>query len=199
MDQKVIIDGLASGGWSFRFHGAGFIQVYHPEQSHRYHIWHPAVSPIVTGDTGAIHNHRFGFRSEILHGTLLNELYWFAPDEMLGGDYSHPVSPKGESGFPDLPVIRGHREFVGCQYLAKGSRYNYPMDWQLYHQTSADGLVITRMHKVRQYKVDDPRAWPRALTLAEDQRPDDAYPEIPPYEDSFLLKVIRDSCNHAFG
>lgn len=56
----------------WRHHGTGMLQAYTPKGDARVHIWHPdlLVPGIVT--SGSMHNHRYGFHSEVLVGAIVH-------------------------------------------------------------------------------------------------------------------------------
>lgn len=59
--------------FSWRHHGTGMLQAYVPDEPNaRVHIWHPSLVLPGMVTSGAMHNHRFGFRSDVLLGSILH-------------------------------------------------------------------------------------------------------------------------------
>lgn len=56
----------------WRHHGIGMLQAYVPGKDIRVHIWHPSLARPGMVTSGAMHNHRFGFKSTILCGSILH-------------------------------------------------------------------------------------------------------------------------------
>jgi hypothetical protein len=64
-------------------HGLGFIQVQ-LEGGQRLHVWHPALPRRACYEHSNIHNHRFGFQSRVLIGSLGNTMVRVAHKDFPG-------------------------------------------------------------------------------------------------------------------
>lgn len=85
--------------------GLGFIQVKVDEHT-RYHFYHPELESIM--DEEEVHDHRYGFKSEVLKGCLRQELYNV---EIPGGQVDWKYckwSIQEVSCDPDKPVSGKH-------------------------------------------------------------------------------------------
>lgn len=128
-------------------HGLGFIQVLLPA-SQRLHIWHPDLPRRACFKDSSIHNHRFGFVSHVLVGSLRNVDYHAAP----AADGSHmaythegPRTPNG--GRPWTPAERVVLDAIVDWVYHAGE--DYRMRAYDYHHTEAlgDGKAATLMIK----------------------------------------------------
>lgn len=104
------------------YFGLGFIQMKFNEV-YRMHFWHPALSAIVGEEE--LHDHRYDFKSHVLHGATTHEVYEFAGDE--DGDHGmYEVSCKpGDAKEPDFKG-RGNVTAAGSYTMVKGSVYEFP-------------------------------------------------------------------------
>lgn len=64
----------------WRYHGTGILQAYISGYE-RIHIWHKSLLKDGIEESGAMHNHRFDFRSYILAGSIKNSLLEIMPAE----------------------------------------------------------------------------------------------------------------------
>lgn len=68
---EAILKAHRSGKLKWRHHGVGMLQAYYtPTQ--RVHVWHPDLLLPGMTTSGAMHNHRFAFESEVLLGSILH-------------------------------------------------------------------------------------------------------------------------------
>lgn len=128
-------------------HGLGFIQlVLNTKQ--RIHVWHPDLPKRKCFEHSSVHNHRFGFTSKILKGTLINELCDIEIVRPSTGSYnliSHngPRLPTGSrESYPvaecNLIRLRSDTLVSGCVYSINPLQY---------HRTDCIGPTITLMEK----------------------------------------------------
>lgn len=127
----------------YNVHGNGFLQLQ-ASSYERIHVWddrvpHQAVPSLY-------HDHRFGFRSTILRGCLINVVLDILPDP-VNGDYS-VWTPKSEK----TPNIDGKLIRLGGRYSVQPRTVNtylpgdsYTMTPGTFHHTVAIGTTITRM------------------------------------------------------
>lgn len=135
-------------------HGLGFIQIILPNFS-RLHVWHPALPKRSCYEHSAIHNHRFGFQSQIIKGVQKNvrcHVEVVKPNEGTHLLISHngPRSPKGgRLSYPvaDVNIYEGETEQYG-----PGDKYSMaPFE---YHHTPVHGnIVITLMKKTEEVQI----------------------------------------------
>ncbi|MCV9964173.1 hypothetical protein OIU34_20015 [Pararhizobium sp. BT-229] len=116
------VAGLRATGAVPHYFGLGFIQMKFNE-TYRMHFWHPALSAIVGEEE--LHDHRYDFKSHVLHGSTTHEVYEFIADE--GGDHGmYEVSCKpGDAQEPDFKG-RGQVAAAGSYTMVKGSVYEFP-------------------------------------------------------------------------
>ncbi len=77
-------------------HGLGFIQV--PlDGDYRLHIWDKDLPRRKNIEHSEVHNHRFGFISRVLKGSITNHSYNVnCPGQFI--KYNHPTGTRGEHG-----------------------------------------------------------------------------------------------------
>lgn len=116
------VESLRATGAVPHYFGLGFIQMKFNE-TYRMHFWHPALAAIV-GDE-ELHDHRYDFKSHVLHGSTTHEVYEFVTDD--GGDHGmYEVSCKpGDAHEPDFKG-RGRVAAAGSYTMVKGSVYEFP-------------------------------------------------------------------------
>lgn len=150
---------------NMRVHGNGFIQIDIAPHL-RLHIWEEAIPCQATNTP--IHDHRFGFESLILTGTLVNVSYEAIP-ESRGEHVSYgrlhrlynPVVRNGE----DTVLVPAEDEEVWMlrqtvDYHPAGSEYSFEaFD---FHETRYQGLTATLLRKIIEY----PRHVPRVACLS---------------------------------
>jgi hypothetical protein len=136
-------------------HGLGFLQLQLPNNT-RLHIWHPALPRRYCVDHSSIHDHRFGFRSIVLVGTIENRTY-------AATQVADEVEATHASYLHEGPRTRfGNRPWIRDQWLAvtekpsspeivpAGQTYN--MMPYVYHASRplGDGRVATLMAKTEE-------------------------------------------------
>ncbi len=127
-----------------RLHGNGFLQLDLPD-NRRLHIWSDELPNAQKVDT-TIHDHRFGFKSTILIGELVNTVYDFIP--AANGEYRlyNPRVRRGEDTML-LPT-----EAVGNFRLNSATSYrpsqSYQMEYKDFHTSGYKGLSATLMEKM---------------------------------------------------
>lgn len=128
-------------------HGLGFIQVQ-LQGGQRLHVWHPDLPRRRCFEHSAIHNHRFGFRSQVLVGEMENIRYEAAihPDgEYIA--YRHEGARQDGGGRPWNAVERVALTEQRTERLPAGAAYH--MGAYDFHCTrpAGDGRVATIMQK----------------------------------------------------
>lgn len=130
-------------GEHFRVHGNGFIQVDMPEGL-RVNIWgHPDIPRQV--NSTQIHNHRFSFRSTILHGKLVNSTYEAFKRKVGTHDAYRAVPRDGE----DTEMVFDHSLWVIPKSIILIERMQvYHLEKYVFHETFVNCPTVTLMQKV---------------------------------------------------
>jgi phosphoribosyl-ATP pyrophosphohydrolase len=116
------VDALRRTGAVPHYFGLGFIQMKFNETL-RMHFWHPALSATV-GDE-ELHDHRYDFRSHVLHGQTTHEVYELVDDP--DGDHGvFEVSCKPGDAHDPVEKGRGFVRPAGAYMMVKGSVYDFP-------------------------------------------------------------------------
>ena len=138
----------------YNVHGNGFLQLQ-VSSDERIHVWDDRIP---RQDVPSLyHDHRFGFRSEILRGCLINVVLDLVPN--AEGEF-RMWTPKSE----DTPNI-------DCKLVCVGGRYSvflrtvntylpgdvYNMEPCVFHHTIAIGTTVTRMQITRRIETWHPR------------------------------------------
>lgn len=142
------IDELRRQGSNIRLHGNRFIQIDLPGDMNRVHVWSDII-PVAQRRNSQWHDHTFGFRSEILAGTLINTVY-----AIFAGASYQPwrAVPRGEGA--DTQLIRAGNccDLVPCDpelYHAAGEFGGiYTVPPGTVHATSYIGFAVTHMVKL---------------------------------------------------
>ncbi|WP_341795281.1 hypothetical protein [Ectopseudomonas toyotomiensis] len=137
-------------------HGLGFIQVQ-LQAGQRLHVWHPELPRRRCFEHSAIHNHRFGFESQVLVGQQIN-INYRARSAWDGEDATHRLylheGPRTENGgrpwTPKAPVVMVENNI---HTIAAGEIYR--MEAYDFHRTEpgGDGRVATLMTKFTEGKA----------------------------------------------
>jgi hypothetical protein len=152
------------------YFGLGFIQMKFNEQ-YRMHFWHPALSAIV-GEK-ELHDHRYDFKSYVLHGKTTHEVYEFSESET--GDHGmYEVSCKpGDEREPGFKG-RGNVQAAGSYTMVKGSVYEFPHTQ--FHRIRATECItlVERRDVVKEMAtilkpIDDGHVCPFSQTIPSDQ------------------------------
>lgn len=191
-----------------RVHGNGFIQL-DLDDRRRLHIWgHRAIPKQKVASP--IHDHIFGFESEIVVGRLLNVNYDFIPwnDDDESGPYRvfEPTVREGED-----TVLNFNGEFCDvmisdCQLIdADTSNQNYFMQPFVFHETFTSGPAatiiekdgLTHAQRAARFGVEE-SAKPRVL-LPQGHEPDNdfnRYEAMPPWLAWAVIKdVLGEHCD----
>lgn len=110
-----------------RVHPNGFIQL-DLDAVHRLHVWHPRL-PYRQKTYHPVHNHVFGFTSEVFSGRLVNVQYGVAVDDLLGTHYMAQAECIGEeesilAGAPRTFFYRLVQQ--GATAVQPGEQYRFP-------------------------------------------------------------------------
>lgn len=130
-----------------QYFGLGFVQVK-ISPTDRFHYYHPDLMASV--DPESIHNHRYNFRSNVMKGTLLQELF----DVVPGSDYRLT----GESCMPDTHGSSA-AERVGALLTASfqvPAGEGYGLHYSQMHRVEAVGRTVTWL--VRSLPMQQPLA-----------------------------------------
>lgn len=155
--EAILLINLALGaGKQLRLHQNGFIQLDLLADNFRLHIWSPNM-PKAQDPRTPIHNHTFDFSSQVLVGELVHQEYeWIPERSRIGeivdqdiicelftgaGDYEHLV-PTGVMG----TYHEGER-------LVIQPGYTYAFQHGKYHDSWADKLTATIMHKTAVHQI----------------------------------------------
>ncbi len=180
---------------SLTLHPLGFIQLKLPGNQ-RIHVWHPDLPTRACAGQSNIHNHRFGFFSKVLVGTLEDTVYDITPAppplHATHAAYSHdgarlPTGCRPWTHVGDVLVSRRKSSIIvtaGQEYMTN------PYD---FHSTTLnrDGKVATLMtkHNIHTY--------PSAVTLcAADQEPHEDF-DRHQVSDHDMWAIIRDVMGEA--
>ena len=96
--------------FEWRHHGTGMLQAYSRDGSGntdiRIHVWHPCLLLPGMSVSGAMHNHRFGFKSRVVVGSILHTNLQVAED--TGG--AHQLfNIENASAGRDCDIVAGKR------------------------------------------------------------------------------------------
>jgi hypothetical protein len=89
--SRVAAHALKDKSLEWRHHGVGMLQAYFHEgdEEVRIHVWHPTLTLAGFDATnGIIHDHRFGFTSYVLLGSIYNE-HWSGTRDDEHGEWIH--------------------------------------------------------------------------------------------------------------
>lgn len=140
---------------SISLHGLGFLQIKLGAKQ-RLHVWHPDLPCRACYRHSSVHDHRFGFRSVVLIGTQVNDIYAVFEPGVNGVsrvlDPTHIAYLHEGDRLPtgNRPWIPRERLWVGLssmELVEAGESYN--MLPYVFHATrpGGDGRVATVMTK----------------------------------------------------
>lgn len=118
----------------------------------RVHIWHPCLVKAGFDHTnGAAHDHRFGFSSTVLHGSLYNERITLTPHAV--GDWhtyrvEHARAAKERTGSFDGACTMTNERFSAVrngEWIHAGAHYE--MAPREFHYSKAADLCVTVVSK----------------------------------------------------
>lgn len=194
---------LLKYGGQFRVHGNGFIQcniqVDGPEQ--RIHIFgHPAVGRQI--EPTPVHDHRFGFESTVLFGTLVNARYAFLTDAK-DEDHTHyactfEAPPPGSN---DTKLDK-HTDQTGALWLDYDTFDSTPVELMQtgdtyemlpghFHETFSNEPTITLMRKTMTRDIQ-----PRVLCRIG-QEPDNGWHREKVMHPAEVMEIVRDTFDRA--
>lgn len=115
-------DALRSFGVAPHYFGLGFIQIKLTRDV-RVHFWHPELSATVAEEE--LHDHRYNFRSHVVHGQTKHQVFAFREDG--NGDHEMvEVSCQPNDPRPPRVVGRGTVAPDGSYTMGKGAVYDFP-------------------------------------------------------------------------
>lgn len=121
----------------FSIHGNGFLQVHvEGDRSRRVHVWHQSI-PRQTVYTG-VHNHRFGFKSKVLFGTMRHKKYDIVPD--LAGSFCR-YRVDGRALVDD--GVRIAVDLTANDLYSTGTEYAFPPG--AWHETLAESEALVTL------------------------------------------------------
>ena len=162
-------------------HGLGFLQVQLSDQL-RIHVWHPDLPRRLCFEHSSVHNHRFGFQSTVLAGSVLNHVV--APILVAGID-------KGDQYYlyehPWFPATGGPWRFVHVSSMSYEAGQSYSMLPYVYHETAivGHGRAATLMRKTEEHEA------PAHSACRVGVRPDEAFDRFQMSDDD-MWAVVRD-------
>jgi hypothetical protein len=154
-----------------RIHGNGFIQV-DLDDMHRLHVWDHRIPRQRTDSS--IHNHRFGFESTVLKGTLVQiPLYTTVYGRHRAKLGTHVLYEARSTGGEETTLVRSGytAKFspVTTLFVHEGDGYRMrPGD---FHATFHMGTTVTLMRKLR---VVDSALQP-TVAVRKGERPDNSW------------------------
>lgn len=129
-------------------HGNGFLQIsLNEDRSIRLHIWHPDL-PSQKVST-QIHNHTFGFQSEVMFGGIINQVYDAVHTDGIMNPMhiceAVPVEGKEDTELKIIadPLIDLREKYI--KYIKPGEKYYFPPFE--YHHSVPIGFTATIMRK----------------------------------------------------
>jgi hypothetical protein len=140
-------------------HGLGFIQVQ-LDGNQRMHVWHPDLPRRACFKDSAIHDHRFGFTSQVLVGILNSTMYKAEPKESeryaTHAAYRHEGPrmagggrPWDRSGWVSIAEYKAHR---ANKWINPGDRYEIkPYELHTSMPVCQDGKAATIMTKTAEF------------------------------------------------
>ena len=163
-----------------RWHGNGFIQV-HLSDLERIHIWSRRFQPTVKN--AQIHDHRWGFVSRVLYGTLENAIYNLDYSEK--GAYKIWMCKHGAEKDQGLSLDGcADLTFQAREVIKKGDTYE--MHAATFHRsTPLTPLVVTHMVRSETFPHKTAR-----VGCLRDEEPDIAYGKITPPQSEMAEEVI---------
>lgn len=135
---KKVIDVFHTVQW--RHHGTGMLQAY-IDASTRVHVWDPSLLLPGMTTSGAMHNHRFGFESHILTGSLMHT-YLEVKEKPYGAHQLFTI--ENASKGRDVDIIPGKRVMLRMGPDARwGMGTNYRIDKWAFHWARPCELAVT--------------------------------------------------------
>lgn len=166
--KRLVVEQMAAGALSWRWHGIGVLQAYLKEggdEEIRVHVWSPRL--VLSGilESGNAHNHRFALDSSVLVGRLQHTEWHLTPE--AGGDFETF----------DFVHARLHTDENRADMRATGNRFSvrktehiiaagqaYTFKRGAFHDSAPlDGIVVTVCTKRDQIEEKAMVVAPRAL------------------------------------
>lgn len=120
--QPLDVEALRLIGAKPHYFGLGFIQMKF-DDTLRMHFWHPELMATVGEEE--LHDHRYDFRSHVLHGKTTHEVYDLVADEAGDHGVFHVSCKPGDAHDP-VQIGRGFVKPAGSYTMVKGSVYDFP-------------------------------------------------------------------------
>lgn len=174
-------------GGNIRIHGNGFIQIdLRFLSGHRIHVFgHPAIPRQV--HPTPIHDHRFGFRSTILSGCLVNVM-WEAYAHQGGGVTHEVCTYRAGVGEDTKLEPLGEHVFLAKRYAeVLTPEMMYMVGAGELHETFANEATITYMVKTETADIT-----PRVLCRMG-QNPDNAFDRHTVMPEEHMWEIVRDA------
>lgn len=156
----------------WRHAGFGALQAYIREgcaRELRVHVWHPSLIKAGIVESGLCHDHRFGMRSSVLAGKILQTEFRLEPDgegdwQTLHVLHAREAMARGGSIHHD-PVPSGdfYRRTPVTFEVTAGAGYTF--DKFAFHETRAEGTTVTLVEKSDQEDVRARILAPRGMPV----------------------------------
>ncbi len=146
------IEWLRANGRNPRVHGNGFLQIDLPDEQRLHVFGHPLLPRQVVATP--IHNHRFGFESQVLRGCLINLTWGFCYDKSYRATHQGYVAKPREGEDTELIPIgeQGVIMLISKEVVLPGKSYS--MRARQFHQSTADEPTVTVMRKTERVDID---------------------------------------------
>jgi hypothetical protein len=130
-------------------HGLGFVQLQLAANM-RLHVWHPDLPRRTCFEHSSIHDHRFGFVSQVLVGTQINHVYGPASRALTADTHVAYLHEGERTRFGNRPWLPDFKLALVKSYTQEvPAGVSYEMREYVYHSTEpgGDGRVATLMSK----------------------------------------------------
>ena len=153
--KRIVAGALRNKQLDWRHHGVGMYQAYLHEgdEEVRIHIWAPSlVLPGFDVTNGIMHDHRFGFKSYVLHGAIYNERWEGEKDP--DGEWVHYAcvnAREAKERGGTFHETLGRADHCSWKYErsgrwhSAGSSYCFPP--REFHYSKVDELTVTLVVK----------------------------------------------------
>lgn len=129
-----------------KYFGLGFFQLKVNDE-YRVHYYHKDLKPILHEEE--VHDHRYGFKSDVLVGTLWNRVWYFEETEQDSDwELVHVHCKEGVDDTPTVVLPNVRKVELGNFPITAGSTYELTQD--VFHQVHHDGHVVTGLHRPAQ-------------------------------------------------
>lgn len=172
------IDEFKNSAQIIQYFGLGFVQIKINEYN-RFHFYHPHLIQTSHED---IHNHRCGFKSSILSGSLIETLY----NVTIGDDYFVKISNCKKDVPNTLTTYK-----VNATPLSKTEHYkgsDYIRHQKQFHTVSSVNYCITELYLYLPKEE-------HALVLIENESELNYRPFKADYKESELWEMVEDCIN----